>query len=454
MRRAFDHFDVRVKDNRRSEERRFVAGRHFRLDCQAISHFLQVPLSDRMIDLLRIASTTYFADRLIRRDRSKGSERWPRDISCSIRIRDLDFWGRREIRELVEDTVGFVSGDKWTFEFAADRSRNNYSKRLDLCDTPPLVCLYSGGLDSAGGLVHRLAAGVNGATIPVVVRHRNDIASAVRKQLQRLGTCFETELRPLTTMFSMVRPRKLWAEESSQRARSFLFLGVGSVVAWATDSSSLELYESGIGAINPPLLASMEGSQATRSCHPTLLRKMSGLVSLAAERHVAIHLPFGHLTKGEAAARSLVLNGLQDVALATTSCVSYPLRQETGKSCGVCPACIFRRLALHAAGIEERRGSYHIDLLDGASMISPRKQKYLRAFLLLVDHLAETNEGRLPIVIARHLQATEVLETGESEQPYVDLYRRYRAEWLGLLQEARASGCNWSGLIDLPGEAA
>jgi len=168
---------------------------------------------------------------------------------------------------------------------------------------------------------------------------------------------------------------------------------------------------------------------------------------------LAIQLPFGDLTKGEVV-KSLVTNGLQDVALATTSCVSYPLRQEKGKSCGVCPACISRRLALHAAGIEERRGTYHVDLLDGASMISPKKQRYLKAFLLLVDHLTETSEGRLPIVIARHLRATEVIKNGESEQPYVDLYRRYTTEWVGLLRKARAAGCNWSQLIDLPGEAA
>jgi hypothetical protein len=453
MRRIFEQFDVRVKDNRRSEERQFVAGKHFRIDCQAITDFLRVPLSDRMIDLLRIASTAYFADRLIRRDRSRGTDGWPRDISCSIKVRDLDFWGQPEIRELVEDTVGFVSGDRWAFEFAVDKAESNYSRYLALRDTPPVVCLYSGGLDSAAGLAHRLAAGISRPIIPVVVRHRSDIGSAVLKQLEWLGGCFCTKLRPLTSMLSMIRPRKLWAEESSQRARSFLFVSVGCVVSWATDSPSLELYESGIGAINAPLLASMEGSQATRSCHPTFLRKMSRLVSLAADRQVAIQLPFRHLTKGEVA-KSLVTNGLQDLAMATTSCVSYPLRQATGKSCGVCPACIFRRLALHTAGIQERRGSYQIDLLDAASIISPRKLKYLKAFLLLVDHLTEINEGHLPIVVTRHLLGTGALENGESEQPYLDLYRRYRTEWLNLLQRARTNGCKWSGLIDPSGEAA
>ena len=64
-------------------------------------------------------------------------------------------------------------------------------------------------------------------------------------------------------------------EEKSQRTRSFLFVATGGVVSATTASTELEMYESGVGAINVPLLAGMEGSQATRSAHPSTRDRFS-----------------------------------------------------------------------------------------------------------------------------------------------------------------------------------
>ena len=458
MKREFEQFDVRVFDHRRSEERRFRAGQHFRLDYQSISRYLRVPLTDRMVDLLRIASTVYFVDRAVRRDRSGRGDGWTRHITSSIEVQDIGFWKRPETRELLEQTVGFVSGDRWSFEFSAGTAMHNpCCQRLKLADTPPLVCLYSGGLDSAAGLAYRLSTGVDRPVVPVVVRHRTDIAKTAIKQLNLIEDHFGTTLFPVTAMMSTVRPRRLGAEESSQRARSFLFLGVGGVVAWATDSDGVELYESGVGAINVPLLAGMEGSQATRSCHPTFLRNMARLLTLAAERQIEVRLPFLGLTKGEIV-QGLRMAGLQRLASSTVSCVNYPLRhmRDRGwKVCGVCPACVFRRLALHAGGIDESPENYDIDLLSPLSdRMGPKKLRYLKAFLLLVDQLDELEEDRMPIVLARHLRETDVLGSEMTLQSCLDLYSRYRREWLAFLERARSNGCRWSNLIDLPAKAA
>jgi 7-cyano-7-deazaguanine synthase in queuosine biosynthesis len=458
MKREFEHFDVRVSDHRRLEERSFRAGQHFRLDHHSISRYLRVPLTNRMVDLLRIASTVYFVDRAVRRDRSGRGDGWARRITSSIEVQDIGFWKRSETKELLEHTVGFLSGDHWSFEFSAGAAVHNpCCQRLKLGDTPPLVCLYSGGLDSAAGLAYRLSMGIDRPIMPVVVRHRTDIAKTAIKQLSLLESHFGVTLFPVTAMMSTVRPRRLGAEESSQRARSFLFLSVGGVVAWATDSDGVELYESGIGAINVPLLAGMEGSQATRSCHPAFLRNMAALLTLAAERQIDVRLPFMELTKGEIVQQGLRLTGLQSLASATVSCVNYPLRHMRNRgwrTCGVCPACIFRRLALHAGGINESPENYDIDLLSPLSdHMGAKKQRYLKAFLLLVDQLTDLEDG-LPIVLARHLRETDVLGSGMSLESCLSLYRRYRGEWLAFLERAKSNGCRWSNLIDLPVKAA
>jgi hypothetical protein len=72
-----------------------------------------------MVDVLRIASVVYFADRIVKRD-LKGVEQWCREISCSIPVRDADFWNSGPARSAIQEAVDFVSGDKWMFDFAKE----------------------------------------------------------------------------------------------------------------------------------------------------------------------------------------------------------------------------------------------------------------------------------------------------------------------------------------------
>lgn len=114
---------------------------------------------------------------------------------------------------------------------------------------------------------------------------------------------------------------------------------------------------------------------------------------------------------------------------------------------------IFRRVALDAAGIDEAADTYQCDVLDPRS-VPPKKMDYLKAFLNQIDSLVETDHGRLPVNISKHLYQTGLVELGESAEVYVDLYRRYRREWLAYVTKARLNGCKWANLIDLPVKAA
>jgi hypothetical protein len=84
----------------------------------------------------------------------------------------------------------------------------------------------------------------------------------------------------------------------------------------------------------------------------------------------------------------------------------------------------------------------------------PKKARYLKAFLNQIDSLAETDEGRLPVSISKHLYQTDLLERGGSTRVYVDLYKKYRREWLAFITKAKLNGCGWANLIHLPPQAA
>lgn len=217
-----------------------------------------------------------------------------------------------------------------------------------------------------------------------------------------------------------------------------------------TNTSTVEVFESGIGAINLPLMAGMLGSQATRSCHPAFFRRMSHLCALVAGREIKFRLPFLDLTKGQMARRLAEL-GLSDLACATVSCVHYPLRESPHKQCGVCPACLIRRLAMFVARIQEQPGNYKHDLfglVERSNAVADKELKYLKACLMQVVQLGlmET-EKVIPERIRRHLLGTEVLEPGGSLRPLADLLLQYRHEWLDLVAVGERRGSWWTSLL-------
>jgi 7-cyano-7-deazaguanine synthase in queuosine biosynthesis len=275
-------------------------------------------------------------------------------------------------------------------------------------------------------------------------------------QLRAIGKVFGRVPHAVCVPFEMRSPTKLVAsEETSQRSRAFLFVTLGAAVADGFGRSELEMFESGVGAINVPLMTGMQGSQATRGSHPHFLHLMSELLTLVVGRRFHLVLPFLTMTKGELVA-SLARPELRQIANDTCSCPSFPVRvPQAGRqqSCGVCAACLFRRLAMHTAGIEEDCANYQYDFLSRNTTLPIKKRRYLAAFLNQVDCLTQTDLQPLPLNLAKHLRQTHVIEDGCSLETVRGLFRRYRDEWLNLIRHAQSRGCQWTKLIELPTQA-
>ena len=447
-------FTVQFCERHEQASREVVAGRDFHLNESSLMDFFWSVPSSRQIDLLRIAMAVYVIDRLVRRKKNAG-HRWPRCLQAQIGVLEPNFWNSDEIREALGDCLDFVSGDSWDVSFNANSTpiEVDQQRLLPLSDDPPLLCLYSGGLDSAAGLSSRIVECPGRPVIPVTVWHQPRQKKLIcEKQYPMLKERFGVLLTPVVAKAAMIWSSELrkTKEERSQRSRSFLFAAVGAVAAAMSGSSTVEVYESGIGAINLPLMAGMVGSQATRSCHPEFFRRMSRLCTLVTGREIRFHLPFYDQTKGQVVKRLAEL-GLQDLARSTVSCVHYPLRESGHKQCGVCAACLFRRLSMSVAGIGEPRGIYKHDLFGSAkraNRISKDRLKYLKAMLMQVVQLGmlET-QGAIPQRFQRHLIGTEVVQPGESLEPIIDLLLRYRHEWLDLAAVGEGRGWSWTKLL-------
>jgi 7-cyano-7-deazaguanine synthase in queuosine biosynthesis len=438
-------------DSQRGE---LLSGRDFRLDMDALHRFFIGDPSPRFIDLLRIGMAVYIVDRLVRRGRDR-SRPWRRNLQIRVDVLDADFWNNTEVGESLHETVEFLTGDFWDIRFSGQRSGSRWSKPLltpAFAAETPLICLYSGGLDSAAGLGLRTRGCLNRPVIPVTVKHQPRQNSLIENQYDLLRKRHQVTIDPLVIKAARIRTdgTGLSKEEPSQRGRSFLFAVAGAVAASMSGMSEVEVFESGIGSINVPLLSGMVGSRATRGCHPEFFRLMSCLVSLVADREITFRLPFLDSTKAEMV-RSIKDAGLADLAVSTVSCARYPVGIRRYVSCGVCSACLFRRQAMIVGGIDEPSGTYTIDLFgrrNRVNAVKPERLAYLKAYLMQAADWAEIEStGRLPDSVQRHLRHTHNLMPDESLGRFSNLLCRYRDEWFKIAEQGRKRGYRWAGLL-------
>ena len=438
-------------DSQRGE---LFSGREFRLDIDAPQRFFIGDPCPRSVDMLRVGMAVYLVDRLVRRGRGK-CRPWQRNLVVKVQVLELDFWKSPEVLDALHDAVEFLSGDFWVFEFAPSTSRFEWSRPLLMpafSAESPLICLYSGGLDSASGLGLRVLESPDRTFLPVTVKHQPRQNTLIEDQFDILRHRHRARIEALVVKAAMIRSHESrWSkEETSQRCRCILFAAAGAVAATMSGTSEVEVFESGIGAINIPLLAGMVGSRATRGCHPEFLRLTSHLASLVAGREITFRLPFLDRTKGEMV-RDVNEAGLADLAVSTISCARYPVGLQRYKQCGVCPACVFRRQAMIVAGVKEPLGTYTIDLFGPThqvNQIPPSRLNYLKAFLMQCAQWTEIDSNvLLPDPVERHFKHTRILKSGESAERFSNLICRNRDEWLKVAEEGRRRGYRWARLL-------
>lgn len=291
----------------------------------------------RAWDLLSIALSVIAADAGVRR--SDSPDGWTREIALNVSISDPAFWSSQ--RALLEAQLSFLTTDLWSITFSDDGVHPAPPRKRTLPDEDS-VSLLSGGLDS---LVGAIDLATSRGRRPFLV---SQISQGDReKQIlfaQRIGG----GLRHLQLNHDVNTPGE---HERSQRARSFIFLTYGVLVASALrryhDGDTLPLYvcENGFIAINPPLTAARLGSLSTRTAHPAFLTHFQRMLDAAGLR-VRIENPYQFITKGEMLSGCADQELLKPLAHISTSCGRY--MRNGYRHCGRCVPCLIRRASFHA----------------------------------------------------------------------------------------------------------
>ncbi len=375
------------------------------------------------LDLLRLGGAVFCIDKIARR--KDAADFWTRDLELTLPVSDPALW--RAASELVDGTLSFLSGDRWSVSFSAVADEREAEEREEQGTGTPIaadaVSLFSGGLDSLAGAIELLDAG---ETLLLVGHHDSALTDHTQRELFKgISAAFPDRalqrrllLRPGARDARQARPLPAGEGEITTRTRSMLFLSAGVALADALGSGTpLYVPENGFIGLNVPLTAARVGSLSTRTTHPLFMHRIVELL-IALDLDHPLQNPFRLATKGEALERSPRRDLLDRLALASISC-SHPeaARWHSGRqgNCGYCYPCMIRRASLHRIGLDDA-AEYDRDALTDTPLLERTNLKVGRDLRALLSRMAVAPK---PVDVLRN----GPIPRGET-RAFFDLYLR------------------------------
>lgn len=289
-------------------------------------------------DLLVVCAAVEFADRRY----ARSSIQWSRRFLITIPVLELDVWQQPKVHVYLEETLSHLTGDDWHFSFVKGSAVLNHRQRsLDFGDKKEFTIAYSDGLDS------RCVSGIY---------DKNNIA--VRVRISKSKDKVKLRERPFDLIPFEVKLKSL---ESGVRSRGFKFAAITAIAGHISGVSKIIVPESGQGALGPALLP-LHNVYADYRNYPTFFRKMEIFIKVLLGYDVTYEQPRLWYTKGQTLSTFLTQPGItSDDIMNTRSCwqqrwnvrIDGKLRQ-----CGLCAACLLRRMSMHAVCIEEPDDTY------------------------------------------------------------------------------------------------
>tara|TARA_R110002049_G_scaffold23545_13_gene83743 strand:+ start:4414 stop:5781 length:1368 start_codon:yes stop_codon:yes gene_type:complete len=379
-----------------------------------------------VFDAMVVAAVVEYCDRSLKR--LSGS--WAREFSVEVPVHDPDRWNQLEVYEALHDALGFLTGDRWHFTFL-QRMTNEPSPRQGYLEFPPkteATLAFSDGMDS------RAVAGLARAELS---------HGLVRIRLGSKRSDKPPKEQPFTAVPYKLK-KKVRNQETSARNRGFRFALVSGLASHICGAPRIIIPESGQGALGP-VLAPVAHAYPDYRNHPAFLRRMQLFLSALLGTDIEYSFPRLWYTKGQTLRAYLALGIDGDAWKSTRSCwksAQWSSVDGQFRQCGVCAACMLRRMSVHAAGQSEPDETYiaqDLTAQDLANSAPPSFNKMNKAFreyaiagVLHMDHMADLSgeDGRAGL----RRQAYEIADTlglsvEQTEQNIKDMISQHAAEW-------------------------
>ena len=339
-------------------------------------------------DAMLVAAAVEFGDRTQRRPAMK----WEREIELRIPVHDPDRWNDRQVTGALHNLLDFLTGDRWRISFYKRSQLLNPPRQgqLNLPEGLSAVIPFSDGLDS------RVVAGLMARELgDKLIRIRLGSKTCDARTLSR-------QRQPFTSVPYRVREGAQKFAESSARSRGFKFALISGLAAYLAKADQIIVPESGQGALGPSLVTVGQGYEDYRS-HPLFTDRMEKFLAALLGHRVRFKFPRLWYTRGETLTKFVNESDESSIWSTTWSCWQQTRQVSVDKKkrqCGICAACMLRRMSVHAAGLSEPKQAYVWEDLgastfdDGAAASFPRNKvtgklrQYAIAGSLHLDHLA------------------------------------------------------------------
>jgi len=338
-------------------------------------------------DALLVAAAVEFADKTKRRP----AYTWRRHFQLLIPVHNPRLWNSSKVETALRDALEFLTGDEWRFEFVARKKDAERPGQIQLSLEPQVeaVIPFSNGLDSCAvaGLMERRMGNK-------LVRIR--LGSGLHE-----GKALSRQRKAFTRIPYDISPGEKPFVESSARSRGFKFAVISGIAAFLSNAGKIIVPESGQGALGPSLVTVGQAGEDYRS-HPLFTRRMETFLKELLGHTVRYEFPQIWNTKAETLRQ--FVDECKDSSWSVTRSCWQQNRQssvdEKWRHCGICAACMLRRLSVHAAGLGEAKEAYVWEDLSAATLkagaaasferskITPAMKEYAIAGALHLDHLA------------------------------------------------------------------
>lgn len=417
------------------------SNKNVELKIEAISKATMGNIPSALLDLLEIGAYVYCADQQIRRggeELANYGERWRRGMNFIIPVRDPDLWNGSELHSALQETLGFLAGETYQFQFVGAKKplaeKQLYFEFSDNAMQPDEVALFSGGVDSFAGAVEGIVG--QNKKMALVGHHS---ANQVKSTQSALVDALSAKGHKDKIQYISIEVRNSGAEatEYTQRTRSFLFACLAAGMAHMFGKDRFSFYENGIVSLNLPLTKDILESRATRTTHPRVINGFKRIFSLALGKDIEIDHPYQWLTKKEVTLK-IQEHGCTDLLASTNSCT----RSRRGKEkthCGVCSQCIDRRFAILAAGLGDNDDpqKYKVDLLIGDRSMD-QEIVMAASYVKFAQNFSHLSQAQF---ISEHPQITSALPefegmtTEQAEEKIFQMFGRHAADVLEVLKQ-------------------
>lgn len=407
-------------------------GKNINFDLEALSTFASHDKWQPVTyDALLIAAAVEFCDRILVRS----SMGWGRRFTVNVPVHDVERWSDSKVDRALVNALNLLTGDDWHFNFQPRKQAAEIPRQglITFPSDAEAVIAFSDGMDSR-------------AVAEIESKRRGRRLIRLRIGSKQHDISKKERLRiPFTAIPYSVKLDDGRTAERSARSRGFKFSVVSAIAGYLIGAPMAIIPESGQGALAPVLLPVAHGYEDYRN-HPVFTKLMERFIEALLDYRFQYTFPRLWMTKGETLREFVETCGIGADWVTTRSCWQQSRHAAVlgvRRQCGICAACILRRLSVHAAGLKEPPENYVWESLDTAtweagaakdfSGVTKALRQYAIAGVLHFEHLASIRESSQYELIKRRRSSELARSLDEAPQAVAQnldrLLQQHTMEW-------------------------